>query len=299
MNFIKLLVFFVSVIGVSFTYALDIKDRILGFDFEYRNADFIFLVNDDQPYDFLEALGGLGSMKSSINFNDFLFEGVNSISIEPVFFKEDSYFKIRFRCEESLRYSSFKNGGLFEISVFMKGADMVVEDSMIGDQCGIEYIGYEVVSSKYREDSLKAVVVSFNSPLVAPEKSWSKKGVNLNKQKRDQIVDLYKAIYRDLKEDINNFKYIFEDSLKNSAESYDESLDSWYENMFSELFDPEYNFSLRAFDAKNSDIVIYGGGKLVSLSPQPISYESTYLDSVFRPNIAFWKDTEGKWHLRD
>ncbi len=278
---------------------MDIKDRILGFDFEYKNSDFIFFVNDDQPYDFLTNLGGVGNMKSSLNFNDFVFEGVNSIRIEPVFFKEDSYFKIRFRCEENLRYNSFEKGGVFEISVFIKDGKMVVEEDFLSEQCGIKYIGYEIVSSKYREVPGNSIIVSFHSPLKAPVKEWSTKGVDLKEVKKEQIVDLYKKIYRDLEVDINNFKNIFESSLTNSAKSYNETLDSWYESMFAELLDPEYDFRLRSFDAQKSALVIYGEGKLVSLSPQPISYESTYLESVFRPNIAFWKDAEGKWHLRD
>jgi hypothetical protein len=299
MSYFQFLVFFMSVIGFSSSYGLGVKDRIIGIDFEYKNSEFIFFVNDDQSYDLIEGLGGVGNVKSSVNFNDFLFSGENSIRLEPAFLKNDSYLKIRLRCEKSLRYNSFENGGVFEITIFTEDGEIVVKDSLLGDQCGIEYIGFEVVESKYKNNSDKAVIFTFDSPLDAPEKKWSKEGVYLNKIDRDELVGLYNKIHIDLEEDVSNFEKIFEDALMNSAESYDESFDDWYDSMMSELLEPEYNFKIRSFDAKKSKVVIYGGGKLVSLSPQPISYESTYLESIFRPNIAFWKDKDGKWHLRD
>jgi hypothetical protein len=299
MSYVQFLVFLMSVIGFSSSYGLGVKDRIIGIDFEYKNSEFIFFVNDDQSYDLIEGLGGVGNVKSSVNFNDFLFSGENSIRLEPAFLKNDSYLKIRLRCEKSLRYNSFENGGVLEITLFTEDGEMVVKDSLLSDQCGIEYIGFEVVESKYKNNSDKAVILKFDSPLDAPEKKWSKEGVYLNKIDRDELVGLYKKIHVDLEGDVKNFKKIFEDSLRNSAESYDEKFDDWYDSMMSELLEPEYNFKIRSFDSKNSKVVIYGGGKLVSLSPQPISYESTYLESIFRPNIAFWKDKDGKWHLRD
>jgi hypothetical protein len=59
MSYFQFLVFFMSVIGFSSSYGLGVKDRIIGIDFEYKNSEFIYFVNDDQPYDFIESLGGI------------------------------------------------------------------------------------------------------------------------------------------------------------------------------------------------------------------------------------------------
>jgi len=85
--------------------------------------------------------------------------------------------------------------------------------------------------------------------------------------------------------------------LRRLAASLGMPLEAMLDTMYVPFLDPSYGFELQPYDADEARIVLIGNGRLATLVPPPVTFRNPETGEVLAPDLAFFQDEAGQWHV--
>ena len=85
--------------------------------------------------------------------------------------------------------------------------------------------------------------------------------------------------------------------LQRMAASLGMPLETMLDTMYVPFLDPSYGFELQPYDADEARIVLIGNGRLATLVPPPVTFRNPETGEVLAPDLAFFRDEAGQWHV--
>jgi hypothetical protein len=85
--------------------------------------------------------------------------------------------------------------------------------------------------------------------------------------------------------------------VQNHSAAIGVTVDEYIDANFPPFFAPEDGFALMPFDVTGSELQLFGGGRLATMVPIPLVFESDTLDEQGTLFIYYWKDASGQWQV--
>ena len=284
----------------------------IGMDFETKQAEFILYMEGEPIFGIDRPLGGVGGASSNLNFNSAFYRVSTRIRVQFRLLPDPS---VDLMPQVRVRFHYWLDGYslvAFQDTPYGYATDLTF--TLAQDEDGKERIdirediqGQEYmtankmrhVSGKLQSGEWITYELELTSQFDLPEHKWLT-GQQLQKDNKIQkaIVEEFRRSYQILsKKDADKSYRLYEPQMKNAGASYGIAPREWFETSLGEFIDPDYDYL--PFDASQSELRIYGYGRLATLHPSPIVLNSKKYSQTGSPLLYFWKDSSGKWHLRD
>ena len=284
----------------------------IGMDFETKQAEFILYTEDKPGFGIDNPLGGGGGSSSNINFNVSFIRGTTRMKVQFRLLPDPD---VNLVPQVRVRFHYWPDGyGLVAFQKTPYGYATDLTFTLALDEDGKERIdirediqGQEYltarkvrhVSGKLQSGEWITYELELTSRFDLPERKWLT-GQQLQKDNKTKkaVIEAFRRVYQVLSQkDADKSYRLYEPQMKNDGASYGIDPREWFDDQATDLISQDYEY--RDFDVSESELRIFGYGRLATLFPSPIVTESEKYKDYFAPSLYFWKDSSGKWHLRD
>lgn len=131
-----------------------------------------------------------------------------------------------------------------------------------------------------------------------PEQKW-KSGQLLHNDvsTHAELVSLTRRAHAALTAGPSEIRHVLGPMIERQAATIGMTVEQYLEHEFILFLDPSLGFELQPFDAAQSQLMIFGNGRLATLILSPVTFVNEAAGEMGNPLLVYWLDSNGDWQI--
>ncbi|MBL3573895.1 hypothetical protein JMK10_16835 [Rhodovulum sulfidophilum] len=287
-------------------YDTDPALTTVGIDLDISSGELDFRVNDVPVFDPQSPLKTDARITTQLSLNEAFSRGQNTINLAFRPLSSDGLapgLHTRFRFWEAGSPPAVFEGDGYALDISLAPSpanpdQMSLIASPSKDQPLIMFSKPVRIAAVGDADGWATWQIQADVRLDLPQEAWrGGQRLQASGALRQELVREYRELHAELASGEETARDALRPFLHRLAQSIGASDEEYYDAGYRQLLSGEASFSLQAFDVAETEVELFGEGKLAALLPIPITFENSETSQRAKLFVYFWKDQDGTWQL--
>ncbi|MGH1331705.1 MAG: hypothetical protein ACRBBK_12550 [Paracoccaceae bacterium] len=277
----------------------------VGVEFRLSSAEMELFVNGVPVFSPNEGLSTQSSINSGLDVNTSIQKGANTITVRLRTVANDDGFDQAMR----LRVLHWPTGFLpnffapdvpflADVQLTTTELGMLTVTSNTSQQTDAHPRPVVVSPPQVAPGEWITITIAFDLDMPFPQPVWPSVAQDLTGAlELSELTPLYRQIHDSAAQGQAGLLRAIKPSMDRAGAGYGWSGEQFFNHAFGVLFDPDLAFSLQQLDTTGRNIRLFGGGRLATIIPSPITYVSEVTGETAELWLYFWKDQNAEWQL--